>query len=451
MSISEEQIAARIERLPLAGWYVKTMIIVGQAGFFDSFNALTITFVLPVLAVLWKLSPPELGLLVSLGYVGQLLGAVWLAGLAERVGRLRVLRWSVVIMGVLSLACALAWSYQALLFFRFVQGIGLGAEVPVAATYMNELTRADMRGRLMMLFQMIFGVGIFAASVVSIWVIPNWGWQAMFYIGVLPAILGITLLYLVPESPRWLAAHGRSEEADRALCGLEARAEAATGKTLPSPAAHIPPVHRGHARFGSLFEGVYLVRTLTLWTLAFLVSIVGYGLNVWMPTLYRTVYHLPQQTTLIYSLSLATMGVCGAVFGWFIIDRIGRRRTFMLSFSGSAVPLLILALGFVGNDVTVVMLFTAVGLFFSSLMLAGLFVFFPENYPTRMRAMGSGVASAWMRIGSIVGPILVGQILANFGVANVYLLFGVAAVLGAVVVWGFIIETNQRTLEDISA
>ena len=107
---SEERIAARIERLPFAGWYARTMLIVGQAGFFDSFDALTITFVLPVLAGLWQLSPPQLGLLVSAGYVGQFIGAVWLAGMAERAGRLTVLRWSVVIMGVLSVACAFAKS-----------------------------------------------------------------------------------------------------------------------------------------------------------------------------------------------------------------------------------------------------------------------------------------------------------------------------------------------------
>lgn len=449
MAVTEEQIAARIERLPLKGWYAKTMIIVGQAGFFDSFDALSITYVLPVLAGLWHLSPPEIGLLVSAGYAGQLIGAVWLGALAEKVGRRTILRWSVVIMGVLSIACALAWNYQALLVFRFIQGIGLGAEVPVAATYMNELTRAQFRGRMVMLFQLIFGSGIFAASVLSIWVVPNLGWQFMFYIGALPAILGLALLMLVPESPRWLAAHGREDEADKALGEIEARAQAASGKPLPPPVP-IPPINRARVTIFSLFNGIYLKRTLTLWALAFLVSIVGYGLNVWMPTLYRTVYHLPLQLTLIYSLSLAVMGVCGALFGFVIIDRIGRRRTFMLSFVGSAIPMLALAFGTGGGDVLVVLLLTAIGLFFISLMLAGLFVFFPENYPTRMRAMGSGIASAWMRLGSIVGPILVGQILARLEVEQVYLLFGCASLVGAVVVGLFVIETKGRTLEEIS-
>ncbi len=450
MSVTQEQIAARIERLPLAGWYVKTMLIVGQAGFFDSFDALTITFVLPVLAGLWHLTPPELGMLVSAGYAGQFVGAVWFGHLAERVGRRTVLRWSVVVMGLLSLACAWSWSYQSLLAFRLIQGLGLGAEVPVAATYMNELTRADFRGRMLVLFQMIFASGIFAASVLSILVIPNFGWQAMFYIGALPAVLGLALLSFVPESPRWLAAHGREDEADAVLKAIETAAEKSSGP-LPPPSTNIPTISRAKAGFASLFQGVYLVRTLTLWVLAFLVAIVGYGLNVWMPTLYRTVYHLPLQTTLIYSLSLSVMGICGGGFGWFIMDRLGRRRTFMISFAGSAVPLLMLASGMVGDNVNVVMLFTAAGLFFSALMLSGLFVFFPENYPTRMRALGAGVASSWLRIGSMVGPLLVGQILAHFDVSDVYLLFGGSAALGIIVVYFFVIETSKRTLEDISA
>src|SRR5262249_44298745 len=157
-------------------------------------DALTITFVLPVLAGLWKLSPQDISLLLSAGYLGQLLGAIALGHFAEKLGRLRIVKISVVIMGIFSIACALSWNYSALVAFRFLQGIGLGAEVPVAAAYMNELTRAEYRGRLVMLFQMIFAAGILTASLVSIWVVPHWGWQWMFYLGALPAVLGLGLL-----------------------------------------------------------------------------------------------------------------------------------------------------------------------------------------------------------------------------------------------------------------
>ena len=452
LPLSEETISARVERLPVSGWYRRMMMIVGTAGFFDAFDALTIAFVLPVLIGLWQISPAQVGALISIGYVGQLIGAIGFSWAAESYGRQRVLCWTIAIIGLFSIACALAWSYQALFWFRFIQGLGLGAEVPIAATYMNEFTRADMRGRMVALFQSIFAFGVMVTALVSIWVVPHLGWQWMFIIGACPAVLAMWLRRLVPESPRWLAARGRLAEADATLGQIEAVVTDGGTRPLPPLPTDIPKIVKQKANWLDLFGSEYLGRTLTAWAMAFATSIVGYGLLAWLPTIYRTVYHLPIEVNLRYSFISYLVGLFGSLSGVFLIDRFGRRSCYMISFLGAGLPLLLL--WWLGRDALVpagtVATIASISLFFISILLASIYVYMPEIYPTRMRALGSGTASSWMRVASIVGPIIVGAILAQTGVGVVFLFFAVTGLVGALVVFLFAIETKGKVLEEIA-
>jgi hypothetical protein len=140
---SVDDIVARLERLPTSWWQVKARIIVGVATFFDAFDALAIASVLPVIVPLWKLTPPQIGLMISAGFLGQLLGALLFGWMAERYGRMTAMVWSIALFAVMSLVCALAWDYNSLLVLRTIQGIGLGGEVPVAAVFISELAKAQ--------------------------------------------------------------------------------------------------------------------------------------------------------------------------------------------------------------------------------------------------------------------------------------------------------------------
>lgn len=449
--LTEESISARVERLPISSWYRRIMLIVGMAGFFDAFDALTIAFVLPVLIGMWHITPGQIGALISIGYVGQLIGAIGFSWVAEKYGRQRVLRWTIAIIGLLSIACAFAWSYDSLFWFRFVQGLGLGAEVPIAATYMNELTKAEYRGRLVVLFQSVFAFGVMMTALVSIWVVPHLGWQSMFIIGAVPAILALWLRRLIPESPRWLASQGRLDEANSVLNNIEE--SVSKDGALPELAASFPKINHAKAHWNDLFKGLYLRRTLTAWAMAFATSIVGYGLLAWLPTIYRTVFHLPIGQTLQYSFVSYFLGLLGALSGALLIDRFGRRPCYTISFVGAAAPLLWLAWiaqGVPVPPVEAVVTLTSISMFFISILLASIYVYLPEIYPTRMRALGSGTASSWLRIGSIVGPVIVGAILGQAGFGGVFLFFGITGVVGALVVVLFAIETNGKVLEEIA-
>ena len=118
---------------------------------------------------------------------------------------------------------------NSLLVFRLIQGFGLGGEVPIAAVYISELARTNVRGRFVMLYELIFPVGIVAASLVGLWVVPTLGWQYMFIIGAIPAVMVLFLRSVLPELPRWLASAGRLKRRDAAIARIERETEKATG------------------------------------------------------------------------------------------------------------------------------------------------------------------------------------------------------------------------------
>jgi putative MFS transporter len=449
-ALTAETIVARVERLPISRWHNFMRIVVSCATFFDAFDSLVIAFVVPVLIGLWHMTLAEVGVLVASGYVGQVIGGVFFGWVAERYGRLRSLAWTITVISVLSIACAFAWDAQSLMVLRFIQGLGLGGEVPIALTYVSEFAKAEKRGRFVLIFQSIFPVGILAASLVSIWVVPHWGWQWMFLIGALPAILAAMLRRTLPESPRWLATKGRLEEADLVVSGLEARISENGRKPLP-PLGEVPPIQAGKPpSWRDLFDGIYLRRTLVIWVTWFVASFVGFGIVIWLPTILRTVYKLPLQEALQYGFIGNIAPVAGVLTITYLVDRTGRRPGFGAAFAFASVPLIVLwALGAQTSVVTIVAL-TWIATFFIAMLQLGLVLYSSELYPTRIRALGTGLGSSWTRIGSMVGQPIVGLVLQSADVAAVFLMLGLVALVGAATMALFGVETRGVVLEELS-
>jgi putative MFS transporter len=442
-----DQVVARIERLPISIWHVKARIIVGVATFFDAFDALAIASVLPAIVPLWKLSGPQIGFLISAGFLGQLVGALLFGWISERHGRMTAMVWSIAIFAVMSLVCALAWDYNSLLIFRIIQGIGLGGEVPVAAAYISELTRAHGRGRFVLLYELVFPIGLVGASLAGIWVVPHLGWQYMFVLGALPALLALVLRRLLPESPRWLAINGRNSEAEAALAVIERETEKATGAKLP-PAVQGLKTNFTPATWHDLFGPHYLKRTLVVWLIWFSAYLINYGLAVWLPTLYRTVFRLPLEVSLQYGLITQAAGLVGTLICAFMIDRVGRRPWFAFAFFAAGAALV--ALWQHGADrAETVLIYVTAAYFFVSTINIGVYLYTPELYPTRVRSLAVGVASAWLRLASIIGPSVVGMMVGS-GLQSVFLAFGAVSIVTAGVVALFAIETKGRVLEEVS-
>lgn len=442
-----EEIVARIERLPVSWWHVKTRITIGVATFFDAFDALAIASVLPAIAPIWKLMPQQIGLLISAGFLGQLLGALFFGWVAEKYGRMTGMIWSIGTFAIMSFVCALAWNYESLLVFRLIQGFGLGGEVPIAAVYISELARSNVRGRFVLLYELIFPVGIVAASLIGLWVVPTLGWQYMFVIGAIPALLVLFLRRVLPESPRWLANAGRMKEAELAISQIERETEKATRQPLPAPQPLVKVAEK-RASLRDLFGPLYLRRTLVVWLIWFTAYLVNYGLSIWMPTVYRTVFKLPLDVALRYGLITTAIGLIGSAIAALTIDYAGRKPLFATCFAGAAGALIVLS-QISSPSPEQVLAFTTISYFFVSAINLGVYLYTPELYPTRVRAFGVGVATAWLRLASVIGPTIVGIMIAS-GLNSVFLAFGGLALVTAIITTLLASETKKRVLEEVS-
>lgn len=444
----QQQLVARIERLPFRRWHIKTRLIVGTATFFDAVDVLMIAYILPVLIPLWHIRPTQIGLLISSGYVGQLAGSLFFGWYAEKRGRISSLSATVTVFSTAAFFCSLSWSYWALFMFRFIQGFGLGGEVPVAATYINELAKAEGRGKFVLLYEMIFSVGLVLAALLGFWIVPRFGWRVMFLVGAVIGMIVPILRRRLPESPRWLANQLRFDEAEKVVTSIE-NAISENGR-IPLPAIkRVPLAEIKPRRWREFFEGIYLRRTLTVWVIWFCAYFCGQGIAAWLPSLYTSVYKLPLQISLKYALIFSVVGLAGAFSIAVSIDRVGRKRAFAGAFVLMAVFLL--AVFWLGRvSAMQLLLLTSIANYFNNIVCIVLWLYTPEIYPTRMRALGGGLGTAWYRVATAVAPILVGMILSRSSVPYVFAMFGSVALLGGIITAVFAVETRGRVLEEVS-
>jgi MFS transporter, putative metabolite:H+ symporter len=443
------ELVARLERLPVTRRLLLIRVIVGVATFFDAYTVLAIAFAMPQLVSEWKLAPAEVGLIISAGYIGQLIGAVFFGALAERIGRLRTLLITIMVFVAMDVSCLFAWSAMSMMLFRFVQGIGTGGEVPVASAYINEFIGAKKRGRFFLLYEVIFPVGLMFAGMAGFFLVPIYGWKAMFVVGLIPSVLTIPLRWLMPESPRWLASKGRMAEADAVVKKLEDDATK-HGQVLPAPVVRpIDPRATAPTKWRELFKGIYRKRTFTIWILWICVYMINNGMITWLPTLYKSVFKLPLQTSLAYGWITSSVGVVASIICALLIDKVGRKPWYSTAFLIVIVPLLTLTWLGATSAIQVLILATATYAILQTIAFS-LYLYSAELYPTRLRAMGTGFGSAWLRAGSSIGPMLVAFIVGDFGIQYVFSAFAAVALVGGLVTIVFAIETKGQVLEELS-
>lgn len=453
-----DEIAARMDRLPITALHRRTAGTIALGTFFDSFDSLIIAAALTAIISSLHISFTEVGLLISSAYLGMTVGAPLFGWLAEIVGRKPVCVWMIAGFGVLSLAASFAWNFESLFVIRMIEGLALGGQVPVSSALYSEFLPAARRGRAFFWgYTVLFSTGIFLAPVVGLACFaifgPEAGWRALFLTGGLALPLALVMHYFVPESPRWLAENGRGAEADAIVVRYEAEARTA-GKNLPTPQVNYRGA-RENTRLTELFHGIYSRRTLLSWTLFFATYFVSYGLQIWIPTLYVKIGGLPPKNALMLAIISGAITLC-CVFLWGdLADRIGRTKSFIVGYSLSIGGFLLGIFLVAGLHVTGwPMLFSSalIALLGTNFTAALCFLYTAELFPTRMRAWATSTGSTISRIGSFIAPTAVGALLdANLGIVSVYAMFAAVGCIGlaAIVLLGP--ETSKGALEDVSA
>ena len=439
-------ILERLEHLPVGSFHYKLLVVTGLGWLFDSMDTGLISFVLPILAKEWGLTPDQVGWIGSVGLIGMALGAVLAGTIADRFGRKNVFAATVILYSVSTGLCALAWSYESLLVFRFLVGFGLGGELPVAATLMSEYAPSHLRGRFIVLLESFWGVGWLVAALISYLLIPQFGWQVAFIIGALPALYVFLIRLHMPESIRYLISKGRIDEARQIILKLEEKLGVPSRPFTNDFADEATPIFK--LNVFTLWTKAFRVRTIMLWLAWFGIVFSYYGIFMWLPSIVFS-QGFEVVKTFEYVLIMTLAQLPGYFAAAWLVDVIGRRYTLssFLLMSGVCAY-------FFGNAATAseLLMWGAAMSFFNLGAWGVIYTYTPELYPTAIRALGSGWAAGFSRIGGMLAPMLVGVLLVHGAHMNsIFLMFASVFVIISVIVLSLGIESKRKSLEEIDA
>ena len=431
----------RLDRLPIGPFHRRVMWLIGIGMFFDGFDIYIAATVLGATLKSGFSTLPQNAWFVSATFVGMMLGSFLTGFFGDRYGRRFTYQANLLVFGLAALGAAFAPNMAVLIACRFVMGIGLGAENVVGYSTMTEFVPARSRGRFLGLMAVFVVTGLPAAALVGYAVIPTLGWRAMFVLGGVGALAVWYARKSLPESPRWLEAVGRHEEAETLMRAIEA--EASRGEPLPPPAPAAASVPLG---FAALFRPPLLSRVVLGCLCLIVINTLLYGFVTWLPTFFIR-QGLSVATSFGYALLMGLGAPVGSAIGALTADRWGRKPT-IIGASAAAIAFGILypmtldpvLLPLVGFGMTVP-IYVLVALLFG--------IYIPELFPTEVRLRASGLCNTFGRGATIVTPFLVVSLFETYGIVGVTsLMIGLLAVqIVAVAVLG--VEPRNRSLEQI--
>ncbi|WP_053384468.1 MFS transporter [Leucobacter celer] len=485
-------LSQRLDALPFTRKHGRVLTGSGIGWALDAMDVGLISFIIAALTQHWGISRAESGLIASIGFAGMAVGASLGGLLADRFGRRQVFALTLLVYGVATGASALVGGVALLLVLRFFVGLGLGAELPVASTYVSEFAPARIRGRLIVILEAFWAVGWTAAAVIGYFVVPadENGWRWAFALGAIPAVYALVVRWGLPESPRWLVSRGRTGEAERIVAEFERSAQgtAAPGSSVEladpeseGPAADVstaPAVPAGAAapaapavpaapaasaptaatlaaapqggfatsagaRLAALWSGEFRGRTISIWVVWFCVNFAYYGAFIWIPSiLVDAGFSLVRSFGFTLIITLAQLPGY-AVAAW-LIEVWGRRLTLSVFLAGSAVSAIVF--GTVHTEGAIIAAGMALS-FFNLGAWGALYAVTPEIYPTSLRATGAGWAAGVGRIASIVAPLIVPLLLMAGGAGLTFAVFSVFFIIAAGATWG-LVDRRGKALDD---
>lgn len=447
-------VAARLERLPLAGFHRRLLLIGGLGYMFDGLDSSSLAFLLPVVSKLWRLTSAQTGLVASSTYIGYFFGAFLSGVLADVIGRRRIMMSALAIYCAASMASATAHDWHTFFALRMLAGFGSGAETVVIAPFLAEFVPRRYRGMFCGALVGFMSFGYLSSSILGYTVVRNFadGWRYLAVLTSLPVVMLLWWRRTLPESPRWLESRGRSAEADSIVRAIESRYEQEGIALSPprSPGA-IPAAAQGGGsalqNVLTLFSRRLVGTTAVSWLMWFSVAFAYYSFFSWIPSL-LVKEGLTLTKSFGYSIAIYGAQIPGYFSAAWLNERIGRKGVVASYMTLGGLAAIALAFSHTGAQITVAGVCLS---FFMNGAFAGVYAYTPEVFPTAVRTTGTGSSSSFGRIGSVSAPILVGLVYPAFGFFGVFAMTTTVLLAGACVVFFLGIETRNRSLEDIEA
>ncbi|MEB9504244.1 MFS transporter [Bacillus anthracis] len=388
----------------------KLLGIAGLGWLFDAMDVGMLSFVMVALQKDWGLSTQEMGWIGSINSIGMAVGALVFGILSDKIGRKSVFIITLLLFSIGSGLTALTTTLAMFLVLRFLIGMGLGGELPVASTLVSESVEAHERGKIVVLLESFWAGGWLIAALISYFVIPKYGWEVAMILSAIPALYALYLRWNLPDSPRFQKVEKR-----------------------PSVIENIKTV----------WSGEYRKATIMLWILWFSVVFSYYGMFLWLPSvMVLKGFSLIKSFQYVLIMTLAQLpGYFTAA--WFI-ERLGRKFVLVTYLIGTACSAYLFG---VAESLTVLIVAGMLLSFFNLGAWGALYAYTPEQYPTVIRGTGAGMAAAFGRIGGILGPLLVGYLVASqASLSLIFTIFCGSILIGvfAVIILGQ--ETKQREL-----
>ena len=375
-----------------------TLIII-----FDGYDLVIYGVVLPLLMDQWNLNPYVAGLLGSSALFGMMFGAMGFGMLSDKWGRKKVILMCVVLFSLTTVINGFATNAWQFGILRFIASLGIGGVMPNVVSLMSEYSPARKRSTLVALMFSGYAVGGMMSAGLGIWIVPNFGWEIMFYLAIVPMLLLPLMIKYLPESVAFLMAQKREGEARDVLC------EVAPFKAISEQdVLVVPPTTESKAPVLELFRGGRAMSTLMFWVAFFNCLLMVYALGSWLPKLMSAAGY-PLDSSLMFLMVLNIGAIVGAVGGGWLADRFSLRSvlvSFFILGSGSLITL--------GYENPMWFLYTLMGIAGATTIGSQilLYAYVAQYYPTSIRSTGLGWASGIGRNGAIVGPMLGGTLLA---------------------------------------
>ncbi len=435
---------ARLDRIPVWPYERRLLWIVGAGYFFAFFDIVTISFALPVIAQQFHVSKGTVSLSVTSSLVGYIIGALADSTIADKWGRRLSLAISVSVFSIGTALAAISTNAVELIIFRFISGLGIGAEIAAVTTYLGELSPARLRGRYTSWATTAAYAGFAVVPFIARGLVPTFasGWRVLFGIG---AVGGVTILFMrrgLPASPRWLVAQGRTDEAAEVVAEAEDTAREATDEALPPPeqVPDEPPAER--FPIAALLRAPMLGRVALFVAIWFIYYVGNYGWLTLAPTLFVDKgYSLADSTTYLIVSGIGFLA--GAYATTHFSDRLERKYT-AATFAGAwTISLLVIGL-FVSP--AIIMVFGFFASVTVGLLVPLLYTYTAEHFSTNARATGVALTDGLGHVGGALAPLIVLGANTAWGFSGAFIVMAVSGALaGTLILLG--IKATGRSLE----